>query len=81
MKIGDIVKSTKIRPNDTAVIVKSDVEIKKKEGKRPEIRTKYIAKYDDLSEITFYGFDINKSVFQVGSKMPLFDYGLKEMED
>lgn len=67
MKIGDMIFSTKVRPNDTATIIKADVVIKWKEtktGKKKETRTKYIAKYPDGSEITFYGFNINKSIFK-----------------
>lgn len=65
MKIGDIVMSTKVRPYDNAKIVKSEVTVKRKENGRKETRTKYIAKYLDGSELTFYGFNINKSIFKI----------------
>lgn len=67
MKIGDEIFSTKVRPNDVATITKTDVVIKWKEtktGKKKETRTKYVAKYLDGSEMTFYGFNINKSIFK-----------------
>ena len=68
MKIGDVIFSTKVRPYENAVIVKADVEIKKRTNKngsvREETRTTYKAQYKDGSEITFYGFNINKSVFK-----------------
>lgn len=64
MKVGDVVYSTKIRPYEKATIEKLDVDIKIRNGKKDEVRTKYIAKYLDGSEITFYGFNINKTVFK-----------------
>lgn len=67
MKIGDEIFSTKVRPNDVATITDVEVVAKWKEtktGKKKEIRTKYLAKYPDNSEITFYGFNINKSIFK-----------------
>lgn len=67
MKIGDNIFSTKIRPNDIAIITHVDVEVKdrvNKNGiKKRETRSTYKAKYSDGSEITFYGFNINKSIF------------------
>lgn len=68
MKVGDTIFSTKIRPYENAIIVKADVAIKertKKDGTiKKETRTTYKAKYPDGSEITFYGFNLNKSVFK-----------------
>lgn len=64
MKVGDRIYSTKIIPYELATIEKIDVDIKKRDGKKDEVRTKYIAKYLDGSEITFYGFNINKTVFK-----------------
>lgn len=68
MKVGDVIFSTKVRPEERATIVKADVEIKervnKKGMRKKETRTTYRAKYPDGSEITFYGFQINKSVFK-----------------
>lgn len=68
MKIGDKVRSTKVRPGDIATITKSHVDIKdkvKKSGRdKKEIRTKYEAEYDDGSKLIFYGFDINRFVFR-----------------
>ena len=66
MKIGDIVRSTKIRPNETAKIIKADVRKKYIEKKEmTEIRTEYVAEFKDKSTIKFYGFDINKTIFRV----------------
>lgn len=64
MKVGDRIYSTKIRPYEKATIEKVDVDIKEREGKKKEVRSKYIAKYLDGSEITFYGFNINKTIFK-----------------
>lgn len=66
MKVGDIVRSTKVRPSDRAKIVK--VEIKKihnEKRNREEIRTTYTAEFPDKTSMIFYGFNINKSVFKV----------------
>lgn len=76
MKVGDRIKSTKIRPTDIATIVKMDAKIKERAGKK-EIHTKYVAKYSDGSEITFYGFDINRSVCKYeepDGQLSIFDY-------
>lgn len=75
MKIGDKIASTKVRPFDIAVVTKADVIIKKN-GEKSEIRTKYVAKYEDGSEITFYGFNINKTIFKkdsIDGQLSLFD--------
>ena len=68
MKVGDIVISTKVRPNARAVITNAEVVIKEEElksGKKKKVcRTKYQAKFDDGSFMIFYGFDINRSVFK-----------------
>lgn len=77
MKIGDRIWSTKIRPGDTATVVKADVEIKKREGKSSQVQSRYTARYLDGSEITFYGFNINKSIFKrmdPDGQYTLFDY-------
>lgn len=66
MKIGDIVFSTKIRPGENAKIINAEVVTKMKDtknGKKKEVRTTYIAEYPDGSTMTFYGFNINKSIF------------------
>ena len=66
MKIGDVIRSTKIRPNETATIIKSEVRKKYNEKKGlTEIRTEYIARFKDKSTIKFYGFQINKTIFRV----------------
>lgn len=68
MKIGDIVYSTKIRPYEHAVIIKADVDIRWREGKdgvrKKETRTSYVAQFTDKTTMTFYGFNVNKSVFK-----------------
>lgn len=64
MKIGDEVFSTKVRPTDPATIIDVEVVVKEKTGKKQEVRTKYKAKYSDGSELTFYGFNIGKSIFK-----------------
>lgn len=77
MKVGDIVYSTKIRPYEKATIQKVDIDIREREGKKPEIRSTYIAKYLDGSELRFYGFNINKSIFKHMEKdgqLTIFDY-------
>lgn len=89
MKVGDIVRSTKVRPSDRAKIVK--VEIKKIHNEKKdieEIRTTYTAEFPDKTSMIFYGFNINKSVFKVMShdgQMCLSDFmtypGEKERED
>lgn len=76
MKVGDIIYSTKIRPKAKATIVKADVNVKDREGKK-EVRSKYVAKYKDGSEITFYGFDINRTIFKYeesDGQLSLFDF-------
>ena len=66
MKIGDIIRSTKVRPSETAKIIKADVRQKYIEKKEmTEIRTEYVAEFKDKSAIKFYGFDINKTIFKV----------------
>lgn len=66
MKIGDKVRSTKVRPKEVATIIKSDVKIRKDQAKsKQEVRTSYTAQYDDGSSLIFYGFDINRTIFKV----------------
>lgn len=66
MKIGDIIRSTKVRPSETAKIIKADIRQKYIEKKEmTEIRTEYAAEFKDKSTIKFYGFDINKTIFRV----------------
>ena len=80
MKVGDRIFSKKVRPSDVAIIVKMDAVIKERSGKK-EVRTTYVAKYDDGSEITFYGFNINKTIFKYegpDGQLSLFDYICKE---
>lgn len=77
MKVGDRVYSTKVRPYETATISKVDIDIKDREGKKAQIKSKYIAKYLDGSELTFYGFNINKTIFKhmdADGQYSLFDY-------
>lgn len=68
MKIGDKVRSTKVRPNEIATITKAEIDIrnkaKKDGGKRKNIRSKYEAEYADGSKLIFYGFDIDRFVFR-----------------
>ena len=67
MKIGDIVYNPKIRHGEHATIVKAEISVKYKEDKNKKLKkvteSKYIAKFEDGSEMTFYGFNVNKSVF------------------
>lgn len=66
MKLNDIVRSTKVRPGDTARIIKVDVKKTYNEKKnRDEIRTTYSAEFPDKTTMTFYGFDINRTIFKV----------------
>lgn len=66
MKIGDVVKSTKIRPSEHAKVVKADIKIRFNDKTiRNEVRTEYIAEFPDKTTFTFYGFDVNRSVFKV----------------
>lgn len=68
MKIGDKVRSVKVRPNDIATITKAHVDIKdkvkKSGGIKKEIHSKYEAEYSDGSKLIFYGFDIDRFVFR-----------------
>ena len=66
MKIGDIIQSTKVRPNDTAKIIKADVRQKYNDKKgKTEVRTEYVAEFEDKTTMEFYGFDINQSIFRI----------------
>lgn len=68
MKLGDKVKSTKIRPGDVATITKVDIRVKGKStdnSVKKECRSSYEAEYEDKSKLIFYGFDIGRSVFRV----------------
>lgn len=66
MKVGDIVMSTKVRPYANAKIIKADIKTRWDEKKnRKETRTEYVAEFPDKSTFTFYGFNVNKSVFKV----------------
>lgn len=66
MKIGDIVMSTKVRPYENAKIIKADISVRFNEKRqRNETRTTYVAEFHDKSTFTFYGFNVNKSVFKV----------------
>lgn len=68
MKIGDKVRSVKVRPGDIATITKADIDIRdkvKKDGSKwKNIRSKYEAEYSDGSKLIFYGFDIDRFVFR-----------------
>lgn len=73
MKIGDTVRSTKVRPNDVATITKSNVVLNNKNKNdvvKKEIRSSYEAEYEDGSKLIFYGFNIGKTIFKVED-----DYG------
>lgn len=73
MKIGDKVRSTKVRPNDVATITKSNVVLNNKHKNdvvKKEIRSSYEAEYDDGSKLIFYGFNIGQNIFKVEE-----DYG------
>lgn len=68
MKLGDKVKSTKVRPGEVAVITKADIRIRGKttDGSvKRECRSSYEAEYPDKSKLIFYGFDIGRSIFRV----------------
>lgn len=82
MKVGDIVRSTKVRPNDRAKIIKADIKVRNNNKKqRNEIRTSYTAQFPDESTFIFYGFDIDRTVFKVeeaNGQMRLEDF--MEME-
>lgn len=68
MKIGDKVRSTKVRPKDVATVTKTHFESKSKvsdERVKKELRTSYEAEYDDGSKLIFYGFNINQIIFKV----------------
>ena len=66
MKIGDVVRSTKIRPDDHATIIKANIHVKFNEKKQKnETRTEYVAEYPDKTTFIFYGFDIDRYVFKV----------------
>ena len=67
MKVGEQVISTKVRPGEPATITHADMVAKWRDNngvKKKEIRTTYRAKYPDGSELTFYGFNIGKSIFK-----------------
>ena len=66
MKVGDRVRSSKVRPDEIAVVTRADIKIVKNEKKnRDETRTSYTAEFDDKTKLIFYGFDINRFVFKV----------------
>ena len=66
MKVGDRVRSLRVRPDEIAVVTKADIKIVKNEKKnRDETRTSYTAEFDDKTKLIFYGFDINRFVFKV----------------
>lgn len=70
MKVGDKVRSTKVRPKEIAVIVKADINVRRDvtRKRKDDIRSTYTAKFDDGSSLIFYGFDVNKTVFKVEDK-------------
>lgn len=70
MKIGDKVRSTKVRPGEVATIVKSDIKVRNgvKPNRKREIQSTYTAEFDDGSSLIFYGFNINKTIFKVEAK-------------
>lgn len=72
MKVGDLVFSSKVRPDDIAKIIKVDLH------KTPTYtRTVYTAKFDDGSTFIFYGSQVNKSVFKhikPDGQISIFDF-------
>lgn len=67
MKIGDKVRSTKVRPKEVATIVKADIKVRKYADRnhKQEIQSTYTAEFEDGSSLIFYGFNINKTIFKV----------------
>lgn len=82
MKIGDKVRSTKVRPNDIATITKAHVDIKdkvkKSGGIKKEIHSKYEAEYSDGSKLIFYGFDIDRFVFRADDEVDAGQMSLEQ---
>lgn len=65
MKIGDMVYSKKVRPNEKAKITKVDVKLRHDDVKMRAItQTTYTAKFEDGSSLIFYGFDVNRTIFK-----------------
>lgn len=65
MKVGDKVRSTKVRPTEVATISKAEIKICDDGCGKKGTRSTYTAKFDDGSSLIFYGFDIGRSVFKV----------------
>lgn len=66
MKVGDKVRSLRVRPDEIAVVTRADIKIVKNEKKNcDETRTTYTAEFDDKTKLIFYGFDINRFIFKV----------------
>lgn len=67
MKIGDKIRSTKVRPKEIATVTKVDINLREKaeKGRKREVRSTYTAEFDDGSSLIFYGFNINRTVFKV----------------
>ena len=68
MKVGDRVRSSKVRPDEIAVVTRADIKIVKNEQKnrvKYETRTSYTAEFDDKTKLIFYGFNINRFIFKV----------------
>ncbi len=58
--------STKVRPYENSKIIKADVSRRfNDKTKKTETRTTYISEFPDKTTMTFYGFNINKSIFKV----------------
>ena len=75
MKVGD--KIYHERYMGLATIIQSTVETTWDVRKNSEVvRTKYLATYSDGRPITFYGYDIGKTIFKhepIGEQLSLFD--------
>ena len=67
MKVGDKVRSTKVRPEEFATIVKANINVRENadQNNKKEVRSTYTAEFEDGSSLIFYGFDINKTIFKV----------------
>ena len=65
MKIGDRVRSIKVRPKEVATVTKVDISLKEKAAEKRKFRSSYEAQFDDGSKLIFYGFNINQTIFKV----------------
>jgi hypothetical protein len=76
MKVGDKIYHKKYA--GLATVIQSTVETTWDVRKQKEVvRTKYLATYPDGRPITFFGYDVNKTIFKhkpVNEQMTLFDF-------